>query len=94
MIHENWRSTKFGQIDELRKQEAELDAIEKAEALAAAEEAAKDVADRGSSFEHEQEAEDRKRQLLEVSGEAAEFTDNYMNEDDFFDGNRTGGPAM
>ena len=37
LIHENWRNTKFGQIEELRKQEAELEELERAEALAAAE---------------------------------------------------------
>ena len=43
LIHENWRNTKFNCIEELRKQEAEMEALEKAEALAAAELAAKEV---------------------------------------------------
>ena len=47
LIHENWRNTKFGSIEELRRQEAELEELERAEALAAAEDAAKEVADRG-----------------------------------------------
>ena len=83
LIHENWRNTKFGQIEELRKQEAELEALEKAEALAAAEAAAKECADRGSSYEAEQEAEERKKQMQEQEENQPE--DNYMNEADFFD---------
>lgn len=87
LIHENWRNTKFGQIEELRKQEAELEALERAEALAAAEAAAKEVADRGSSFEAEQEAEERKKLMEEEEQQAgqAQTEDNYMNEADFFD---------
>ena len=43
----------------------------------------KEIADRGSSYEAEQEAEERKKQLEQDS----EFQeDNYMNENDFFDG--------
>ena len=83
LIHENWRNTKFNCIEELRKQEAEMEALEKAEALAAAELAAKEVADRGSSYEAEQEAEERKKEL-----EQGELNDNYMNEEDFFDAGR------
>ena len=30
LIYQNWKATKFGQIDELRKQEAELAELEKA----------------------------------------------------------------
>ena len=86
LIHENWRNTKFNCIEELRKQEAEMEALEKAEALAAAELAAKEVADRGSSYEAEQEAEERKKEL-----EQGELNDNYMNEEDFFDAGRQHG---
>ena len=32
LIYDNWKKTKFGQIEELRQQEAELEALEKAEA--------------------------------------------------------------
>ena len=28
LIHENWRNTKFGSIEELRKQEAEIEELE------------------------------------------------------------------
>ena len=83
LIHENWRNTKFNCIEELRKQEAEMEAIERAEALAAAEAAAKEVADRGSSYEAEQEAKEREKEL-----EQGELNDNYMNEEDFFDAGR------
>ena len=51
LIHENWRNTKFGSIEELRKQEAEIEELERQEALKAAENAVKEVADRGSSYE-------------------------------------------
>ena len=47
LIHENWRNNKFGAIEELRKQEAELEELERQEALKAAENAVKEVADRG-----------------------------------------------
>jgi hypothetical protein len=30
LIHDNWKKTKFGQIEELRRQEEELEAMEKA----------------------------------------------------------------
>ena len=36
----------------------------------------------GSSYEAEQEAEERKKQMEQDK----EFIDNYMNEDDIFDG--------
>ena len=86
LIHENWRNTKFGAIEELRKQEVELEELEKAEALAAAEHAVTEAADRGSSFEAEQEAEERKKQMqAEAMAAEGELNDNYMNEDDFFD---------
>lgn len=32
LIYDNWKKTKFGQIEELRQQEAELEALEKAAA--------------------------------------------------------------
>ena len=85
LIYENWRNTKFGAIEELRKQEVELEALERAEALAAAEAAAKEVADRGSSYEAEQEAEERKKQMAADEAAGIEMEDNYMNEADFFD---------
>ena len=83
LIHENWRNTKFNQIDELRKQEEELEEIEKAEALAAAEAAAKDAADRGSSYEADTEVDDRKKQM-EQDADFAKEDSNYMNEEDIF----------
>lgn len=95
LIHENWRNTKFGAIEELRKQEVELEALERAEALAAAEAAAKEIADRGSSYEAEQEAEERKKLIEEENAAAAaqaqaQTEDNYMNEADFFDARQQG----
>ena len=51
LIHENWRNTKFSSIDELRKQEEEMEEIERQEALKAAEHAVTENADRGSSYE-------------------------------------------
>ena len=83
LIHENWRNTKFNQIDELRKQEEELEEIEKAEALAAAEAAAKDAADRGSSYEADTEVDDRKKQM-EQDADFTKEDSNYMNEEDIF----------
>ena len=97
LIHDNWKQTKFGQIEELRKQEAELEAMEKEEALAAAEKAAVDAVDTD-------EAGDKKAGLADMNGlpavggglggggnMAADLEDNYMNEADFFEAGH-GGP--
>ena len=39
MIYDTWKSTKFGQIEVLRQQEAELERLEREEAMKEAEEA-------------------------------------------------------
>ncbi len=41
------------------------------------------AADRGSSYEAEQEAKEREQQQAHMD---ETYNDNYMNEDDFFDG--------
>lgn len=51
LIYQNWKATKFGQIDELRKQEAELAELEKAAREEERVKLRQEAADRGEDLD-------------------------------------------